>query len=77
MAAIQASRLSTAFNLYGRTDLSEYRTSLFLLLLTLPGHGVFLAVKALVDPTHMGAPFYVAFFGSALVQVLIHCIKQY
>ena len=66
MAAIQASRLSTSFNLFGKTDFSEYKTSLFLLLLTVPGHAVFLLVKALIDPTHIGAPFYAAFFCSAL-----------
>ncbi|XP_063694727.1 solute carrier family 41 member 1-like [Bolinopsis microptera] len=49
LAAIQASRLSTSFHLLGRTDFSEYRTSLFLLLLTIPGHAVFLTVKGLVS----------------------------
>lgn len=71
LAAIQASRLSTSFHLLGRTDFSEYKTSLFLLLLTIPGHAVFLTVKGLVDPTHIGVPFYTAFFGSALIQVSI------
>ena len=69
MAAIQASRLSTSFNLFGKTDFSEYKTSIFLLFLTIPGHAVFLTLKALVDPTHIGAAFYTAFFCSALIQV--------
>ncbi|KAL5257999.1 hypothetical protein ACHWQZ_G012824 [Mnemiopsis leidyi] len=71
LAAIQASRLSTSFNIHGRTDFSEYKTSLFLLLLTVPGHAVFLTVKDIIDPTHIGFPFYTAFFCSAIVQVAI------
>ena len=69
LAAIQASRLSTRYNLFGCTDFSEYKTSLFLLLLTIPGHALFLGTKHWIDAVDMGAPFYLAFFSSAVIQV--------
>ena len=69
LAAIQASRLSTSYNLSRRVDFSEAGTSLFLLLLVVPGHLVFLGAKQLLDASSYNGYFYGSFAVSALIQV--------
>eukprot|EP00116_Pleurobrachia_bachei_P007950 sb/3468212/ len=68
LAAIQASRLSTSYNLSKRVDFSEAGTSLFLLLRGIPGHVVFLGAKQLLDPSSYNGYFFGSFAVSALIQ---------
>jgi len=69
LAAVQASRLSTSFNLHNKIDADEVKMSLILVTMLVPGHTIFLLIEYSITNLHMELPFYAVYLLCALIQV--------